>query len=237
MRDPYTDLEINAPQPALDPGGLPARQPRRDDRLREHAPDLRPPATCRWTKPPDRAGRRERDQQDGRRVVPPPLRRRLRAARRRPAADEHLRARGCGCATRGRPSSASGSGSRSPARRSRSSATAPAARLHLRRRRGRRLPAAPRAATRQRGASTTSAADEHVSLLELAELLVERTAAGLPAGPVPRRPQGDRHRRLLRRLRRDRAGARLAARGPAARGARRDARVLPRARRHYWATR
>ncbi len=42
MTDPYTDLEINCRAPALDPRGLPAREPRREDRLREHAADLRP---------------------------------------------------------------------------------------------------------------------------------------------------------------------------------------------------
>ena len=51
MTDPFTDLEINCTQPALDPrGGAPA-QPRAQDRVRRHAPGLRQAdATCRWTR-------------------------------------------------------------------------------------------------------------------------------------------------------------------------------------------
>ena len=68
-------------QPALDPRGVPAREPGREDRVREHAPDLRAPAAPAGRREPsDRAGRRQRHQQDGGRVVPPALRRRLRHA-------------------------------------------------------------------------------------------------------------------------------------------------------------
>ena len=93
MIDPYTDLEINCRSQLSILEACRHHNPDVEDRLREHAPDLRPPAVpARRREPSARPGRRERHQQDGGRVVPPALRRRLRPARHRPAADEHLRA-------------------------------------------------------------------------------------------------------------------------------------------------
>ncbi len=91
----------------------------------------------------------------------------------------------------------------------------------------------PRLATRRAAASTTSAATATSRLLELAELVDStQAAAARTARPVPARPQGDRHRRLLRRLLRDRNETRLVRRRSRLRdGARAHARLLPRARR------
>ena len=92
MQDPFTDLEINCRAQLSILEVCRALQSRREDRLRQHAADLRPPrvpAGRREASAPP--GRRERHQQDGRRVVPHPLQQRVRPARRRAAADQHHR--------------------------------------------------------------------------------------------------------------------------------------------------
>ena len=64
--------------------------------------------------------------------------------------------------------------------------------------------------------------DGHVSLLELGETLTRIAGSGrIRLVPFPERPQGDRHRRLLRRLLGDRERARLA---PGGRRSRRGSR-------------
>ena len=51
MTDPYTDLEINCAQPALDPRGLPAREPRRSrSSSRARARSTAARSTCRSTR-------------------------------------------------------------------------------------------------------------------------------------------------------------------------------------------
>ena len=93
MTDPQTDLEINCRAQLSILEACRAAQPVDPDRVREHAPDLRParlPAGGREASAPP--GRRERHQQGGRRVVPPPLQPTCTACRAtRAAPDEHLR--------------------------------------------------------------------------------------------------------------------------------------------------
>ena len=75
----------------------------------------------------------------------------------------------------------------------------------------RRAPSCSRPARRRRRAgSTTSAATVTSPCSSSARLLTaDRGQRPDPARPLPRRPEGDRHRRLLRRLLGDRARARL----------------------------
>ena len=92
MRDPVHRSRHQLPQPADRARGVPPQQPRRQGRLRGHAPDLRQarlPAGRR--EPPGAPDRRQRHQQGRRRAVPPRLQQRLRRARLLAAADQHLR--------------------------------------------------------------------------------------------------------------------------------------------------
>ena len=70
-----------------------------------------------------------------------------------------------------------------------------------------------RRATRPRAGSTTSAGTARLPARARRDADPGRRQRSLPPDPLPRRPEGDRHRRLLRRLLGDRARARLAARG------------------------
>ena len=73
--------------------------------------------------------------------------------------------------------------------------------------------------------------DEVLSLLRARGAARARERLGLvPRRSVPRRPQGDRHRRLLQRLRQDPGRPRVGAGCPSRAGPRALARVLPRAR-------
>ncbi len=73
--------------------------------------------------------------------------------------------------------------------------------------------------------------DEVLSLLGARGAARARERLGLvPRGSVPRRPQGDRHRRLLQRLRQDPGRPRVGSGCPSRAGPRALPRVLPRAR-------
>ena len=142
MTDPLTDLEINCASQLRLLEAVRQREPRAEDRLRRHAPDLRPAALPAGRRgPPAPAGRRQRHQQDLGRVLPPRLPPGVRHPRLLAAPDEHLRpaaahpaqppglhrlVRAPGRVRRGDPALR-----RRPA----------AARLQPRRRRGRRVPA------------------------------------------------------------------------------------------------
>ena len=113
------------PQPADAARGLPAPQPGRQGRLRQHAPDLRQARCAAGDRAPSRtADRRQRHQQGRRRVLSPRLQQRLRRARRPRSASRTSTAPDSCSSTTARASSAGSSGSPSRTRRSRSSATA-----------------------------------------------------------------------------------------------------------------
>ena len=130
-------------------------------------------------------------------------------ARHRPSADEHVRAADAG---EGRAADVprllvallvAGDEIRGLRRRP------AAARLQLRRRRRRARSCSPPHATRRSGRSTTSAT--RIGESRGARRAARRAQPGGRAGgcPVPARSQGDRHRRLLGRLRQDRARSRV----------------------------
>ena len=210
-------------------------EPGGEGRLREHAADLRPAAVPAGRRAaPDRA-RRPRTASTRRRAraTTSSTARSTGCATSRAAADEHLRPAHARARTPGRRSSAPGCGWRSQGEELLVFGDGtPAARLHLRRRRGRRVPPRRRA-RRGRRRVFNLGGDEPVSLARArraARRLARRRL--VPARALPRRPQGDRHRRLLRattaKIReRARLGAAVAARGRP----RAVARLLPRARR------
>ena len=195
------------PQPALDPRGLPAPQPGDQGRLRR--------ARARSTggreylpvdeKHPLAPGRRQRHQQDGGRVVPPALRRASTASR-----SSVLRLTNT-YGPRMRVKDArqtflgfwfrlvlDGRGDRTSSATARSGATSttsttPSGRSSWRLPgRGRRRGLQPR---RRRGRDAAGARGARSS--------TSNGAARYRLVPFPARPQGDRHRRLLRRLRAD----------------------------------
>ena len=112
---------------------------------------------------------------------------------------------------------------------------AAAARLHLRRRRRRGASCSRRRRPRRRRRrSSTSGGDAPRLAAELGELAARRRGqrAATALVPFPDGPEGDRHRRLLRRLLGDRARRSAGQPASASReGLARDARLLPRARR------
>ena len=147
-------------------------------------------------------GGRERDQQDGRRVVPPPLRAGLRPAGRGAPADQHVwpadarqgRAPDvprvlAAASSRARNSQVYGDGEQ----RRDFNYVDDAVRAFL-------LAATARDAN---GEVYNLGGDEVVTLRALAELLVDCTGRAASASSRSGRPEGDRHRRLLRRLHED----------------------------------
>ena len=93
MRDPYTDLEINCRSQLTVLEACRNHNPKREGRVRRHAPGLRAPRLAAGHRSPSGAAdRRQRHQQGGRRVLPPRLQQRLRRPRLLAAADERLRA-------------------------------------------------------------------------------------------------------------------------------------------------
>ena len=167
------------PGAAVPAGGVPPHQPVRQDRVRQHPPDLRPaglPAGRREAPaPPDR---RQRHQQDGRRVVPHPLQQRVRPAGLLAAPDQHLRPAGCWSRTTARRRSAGSCARSSTARRSscsataRSSATSPTSTTPA----TRSCRPAPR--TSQTARCSTSGGSEPISLRDLLDLMIEVAGQG-----------------------------------------------------------
>ena len=198
-------------------------QPGRQDRLRQHAPDLRPAAaTC---------GRRAASDR----------------TRSTSTASTRWRASGTTCSTarlRPRPASLRLTNTYGPRMRVKDARQTflgfwmrlvlegravrrvgdgdAAARLHLRRRRRRRLPARGDA-TRRDGAGLQPRRRAAGQLAELAELLVELTAAGRwRLVPFPPDRKAHRHRRLLRATRKIRARLGWAPASRSRRGSRRS---------------
>ncbi len=230
MRDPVHGSRDQLPQPADDSRGVPLQQSRRQGGVRRHAAGLRPARLAAGRREASRAAdRRQRHQQGGRRVLPSRLQQRVRRPRLLAAADQRLRAAAAD------PPQPPGlhrlvhpAGDRRP-RRSRSTATARSCAISSTSTMPPTRSCGRARSTRATARCSTSAATSRSATATLTALLVE--IAGTRPRRVRRlagREEGDRHRRLLRRLDEVQARHRLGRRSWRSReGLRRDDRVLP----------
>ena len=232
MRDPYTDLEINCRSQLTLLEACRYHNPRRQGGVRRHAPGLRPARLPAGRRDASRAAdRRQRHQQGGGRVLPSRLQQRLRRARLLAAADQRLRP---AAADQAQPPGlhrlVHPPRDRGP-RRSRSTATARRSATSSTWTMRPTRSCAPGASDACNGEVFNVGGDEPISHRDLTDAARrDRRHRARRIRRLAGREEGDRHRRLLRRL--DEVQARRPAGSRTVAAARRAARTIEFYREH-----